>query len=115
MNKKIYRVNVYDQDDHYLNQPIGRVQYNQDLDYWNGNNICYGSFGNHLGITKLKKPINGKSFVLVHGSDYQGSKDYGLLVTSEEAKQAVMESEGNTDYFMQKWWKNEVIDLEEEE
>src|SRR5215470_13207237 len=65
---------------------IGRVSYNANLDYWDGRNHTCGSTGRHLGIGKTR---SGK-FFLVHGTQWQGERDYAKIVSEQEAKEAVM-------------------------
>jgi hypothetical protein len=60
---------------------VAVVKYNNDLDFWDGRNFSCGSTGRHLGITKLKDG----SYVLIHGTDWQGERDYAEIVTDEEA------------------------------
>lgn len=50
MAKKEYRVNVYDEEENV----IGRVRYNNNLDYWDGSNWTCGGLGKHKGLTKLR-------------------------------------------------------------
>jgi hypothetical protein len=76
------KVNVYD-DNHNI---VAMVEYNDKLDFWDGRNWTSGGAGHHLGITKLKDG----SWVLIHGSQWQGSRDYGEIVTPEEALQAIL-------------------------
>lgn len=55
---KEYRVNVLDEN----GQVVGRVRYNNNLDWWDGNNWTCGAVGKHKGLTKLK---DGR-YVLIH-------------------------------------------------
>ncbi len=93
---KEYRINVYaDAEDGYVDKDtsiIARVRYNQALDYWNGSNWQNGGTGCHLGITKLR---DGR-YVLIRGSDWQGSRDYGYVVSPSEALQEILKS-GNSE------------------
>jgi hypothetical protein len=66
---------------------VADVEYNTILDHWDGSNWTCGSTGLHLGITKLKKL---DSFVLIHGTQWQGQQDYAEIVTDEEALQAIL-------------------------
>ena len=75
-------VNIYNDD----GKVIGTVKYNQNLDVWNGRNWQNGGTGLHLGLTKVS---NG-SFVLIHGSDWQGSKDWAEIISDEHAFQLIM-------------------------
>ena len=92
MGKKQYRVNVYDGND-----VVARVRYNQDLDYWNGRNWQNGGLGLHKGITKLR---DGR-FVLIHGTDWQGERDWAEIVSPEQALQEILRS-GNTELLNKK-------------
>jgi hypothetical protein len=65
---------------------IGRVYYRDNLDHWDGHNYTCGSTGRHLGIGKTK---SGK-FFLVHGTQWQGERDYAEVVSEAEAKDQVM-------------------------
>lgn len=80
---KEYKINVYAN-----NEVIARVKYNSDLDYWNNGNWNNGYIGRHSGITKLK---SGK-YVLIYGSDWQGEKDYGIIITPKQALQEILKS-----------------------
>ena len=77
------KVNVFDDE----GKVVARVEYNSDLDYWDGNNWTCGSTGRHLGITKLKKL---DKYVLIHGTQWQGERDTAEVVTDEEALQAIL-------------------------
>lgn len=79
-----YRVNVYDG-----NEIIGRVRYNQNLDYWDGRNFSNGGNGHHKGLTKLKTG----EYVLIHGTDWQGEKDYAEIISKQEALQEILRSQ----------------------
>lgn len=85
---KEYRVNVLDEN----GQVVGRVRYNNNLDWWDGNNWTCGAVGKHKGLTKLK---DGR-YVLIHGTQWQGEKDYAEIISQEEALQEILQS-GNTD------------------
>lgn len=63
---------------------VARVTYNSKLDFWDGHNMSSGGLGRHLGYTKLK---SGK-YVLIHGTNWEGEKDYAEVVTAEELIQA---------------------------
>ena len=66
---------------------VGQVEYNSNLDHWDGNNWTGGGTGVHLGITQLKK---SKKYVLIYGTQWQGEKDRAEVVTPEEALQAIL-------------------------
>ena len=80
----VYKVPVYDDSP----TVIGRVEYNEILDVWNGSNYQKGGTGYHLGLAMLK---DGRP-VLIHGTDWQGKRDYADVVTMAEAAQAVFET-----------------------
>ena len=86
-----FRVPVYKNVD-WQEEVIARVRYNQNLDFWDGHNMTNGGTGSHLGLTKLK---DGR-YVLIHGTDWQGQRSYGEIVSKKEAFQAILNS-GNTD------------------
>ena len=90
MAKKEYRVNVY--EDEFLKEVVARVRYNQNLDFWDGRNFTCGSTGRHKGLTKLK---DGR-YVLIHGTDWQGEKDWAEIISPEQALQEILKS-GNTE------------------
>jgi hypothetical protein len=83
-----YRVNVLDLE----GDVVGRVRYNQNLDYWDGRNWTCGSTGRHEGITKLK---DGQ-YVIIHGTQWQGERDTAEIITPEEALNKILKS-GNSD------------------
>ncbi len=89
--KSEYRINVYEGEE-FRERVVARVRYNNALDYWDGNNFVNGGTGMHKGITKLR---DGR-YVIIIGSQWQGSKDYGYIVTPEEALQEILQS-GNED------------------
>jgi len=86
--RKQYRVNVYDGN----NNVVARVRYNSCLDYWDGRNWTNGGVGRHKGLTKLK---DGR-YVLIHGTQWQGEKDWAEIITPEQALQKILKS-GNTE------------------
>jgi len=76
-------VNVYENG-----KIIADVDYNNNLDVWNGQNWQSGGPGKHKGLTRLE---DGR-FVLIHGSDWQGVEDYAEVITPEEALQEILKS-----------------------
>ena len=119
MAKKEYRVNVY--ADEFMEEVIARVRYNQNLDFWDGRNFTCGSTGRHKGLTKLK---DGR-YVLIHGTQWQGEKDWAEIISPEQALQEILKS-GNTELLETKKFRElkelyekqmveEEDDLEEEE
>ncbi|QZT33672.1 hypothetical protein HUR95_15820 [Caldalkalibacillus thermarum TA2.A1] len=67
---------------------VARVNYNDNLDFWDGRNWSCGSVGRHKGLTRLK---DGR-FVLIHGTDWQGERDYAEIITAEQALQEILSS-----------------------
>ena len=87
MKKNERRVNVYEGEE-YREQVVARVRYNDALDYWDGSNWTKGGMGMHKGITRLK---DGR-YVIIIGSQWQGARDYGYVVSPEEALQEILRS-----------------------
>ena len=85
MPKKEYRINVYDSS----GNVIARVRYNANLDFWDGRNWTCGETGRHKGLTKLK---DGR-YVLIHGTQWQGEKDYAEIITKEQALQEILKAQ----------------------
>ena len=115
MAKKEYRVNVY--ADEFMEEVIARVRYNQNLDYWDGRNWTNGGVGRHKGLTKLR---DGR-FVLIHGTDWQGGKDWAEIISPEQALQEILKS-GNTELLetkkfaeLKKLYEKQMVQEEEEE
>jgi len=75
------KVNVYEDG-----KVIARVEYNNDLDTWDGSNWTSGSTGHHLGITKLK---DGR-YVLIHGTQWQKESDWAEIIDEDEAIQQIL-------------------------
>jgi len=84
MSNTVCRVPVYNEE----GEIVARVEYNDNLDVWDGRNFSAGSTGRHLGITKLKTG----AFVLIYGTQWQGEKDYAKIVSKETAFQAALKS-----------------------
>lgn len=78
------KVTVYD-----CGKIVGQVEYNSILDYWDGKNYTGGSTGRHLGITQLRK---SGMYVLIHGTQWQGERNYAEVVTDKEALDAILKS-----------------------
>jgi len=104
--KDQYRINVY--EDEFKNEIIARVRYNAILDYWDGHNWRNGNPGKHKGLTKLK---DGR-YVLIYSSDWQGDKDFGIIISEHDALQEILKSQ-NLDLLKMKKWKNLKILYEE--
>ena len=78
-------VKVYDRN----MEIIANVDYNNNLDYWTGQNWQNGGTGKHRGLTQLE---DGR-LVIIYGSDWQGTKDYGEIISKEKAIQEIVDSE----------------------
>ena len=109
---KQYRVNVYEDGD-----VIARVRYNQNLDYWDGRNWTNGGVGRHKGLTKLR---DGR-YVLIHGTDWQGEKDWAEIISAEQALQEILKS-GNHDLLetkkfreLKELYEKQMVDEEEDD
>jgi hypothetical protein len=87
MEKKIYRVPVYGDVD-WHSDVIARVKFNTNLDYWDGHNWTDGGIGTHSGLTKLR---DGR-YVLIHGSELEGTRDYGEIISAKEALNRILAS-----------------------
>lgn len=107
----VYRVPVYDYD-----RVIAWVKYNSNLDYWNGRNWTCGGLGLHKGLAKLK---DGR-YILIHGTDWQGERDWGEIISPRRALEEVIKS-GNTDLLEQPRFKElkelaeQMVEMEEEQ
>ena len=66
---------------------IGEVEYTDNLDHWDGSNYTSGSTGRHKGLARW----NDK-YVLVHGTQWQGERDYGEVITSRQAVQEILQA-----------------------
>ncbi|PGQ88366.1 hypothetical protein [Priestia megaterium] len=116
---KEYRVPVYSSEDEKFESGaiVSRVRYNEDLDYWDGRNHSNGGNGYHKGITKLKDG----SYVIIRGSQWQGDRDYGYIVSAEEALQEILKSDNaellKTKKFkgLNELYKQTMIEEEEED
>lgn len=84
----MYKVPVYAHDSQAQSgmPVVARVEYNQMLDNWTGNNFERGGAGRHLGLTILRDGTP----VLIYGSNWQGSRDYGVCVSEQEAVTAIL-------------------------
>jgi len=85
-------VNVYEHD-----RVVARVKYNACLDYWDGSNWTCGSTGRHKGLTRLK---DGR-YVLIHGTQWQGERDWAEIISPEQALQEILKS-GNVELLEKK-------------
>jgi len=71
---------------------VARVNRNDNLDFWDGNDMTCGSTGEHKGLTKLKK---SGDYVLIHMSQWQGARDWAEIITPNRAVDEILFS-GNT-------------------
>lgn len=71
-------VNVYEDG-----EIVAVVDYNNNLDTWDGSNWSCQYTGRHEGITELE---DGR-LVLINGTDWQGQKDSANIITKDEAIQ----------------------------
>jgi len=111
-----YRVPVYTQNPGEGGYPevVGYVKTNTRLDTWDGSNHTFrGATGIHGGITKLRRTINGKRFVFIRTSQWQGDRDYGYLISDAEARSLLIEA--GEDELLEKWFPDFEADLEEED
>lgn len=81
--EKMSKVNVYENG-----KIIARVAYNHNLDHWDGHNWTSGGVGLHLGLTQLK---DGR-FALIHGTQWQGQRDWAEIISKERAIQEILTS-----------------------
>jgi hypothetical protein len=81
----VAKVNVYDAN----GQVVARVKYNNNLDRWDGRNWTSGSTGRHLGISQL---ADGR-YVLIHGTQWQGERDWAEIIPAERAVQEILKSD----------------------
>jgi hypothetical protein len=81
------KVNVYSES----GEVVARVEYNSNLDFYDGSNYTCGSTGRHQGLTKLK---DGR-YVLIRGTEWEGERDTAELVTADEALQAILSSDND--------------------
>jgi hypothetical protein len=100
-----YKVNVYKNS--FSDEVIARVTYTDNLDFWDGSNRTCGSTGRHKGLTKLR---DGR-YVLIHGTQWQGERDWAEVITPEEALQEILRGD-NLDLLEEKRFE-ELADLYE--
>jgi len=68
---------------------VAEVEYNSNLDYWDGNNHTCGSTGRHKGLTQLKSG----EYVLIHGSQWQGERNHAEIISAEQAVREIIRAE----------------------
>lgn len=71
---------------------IGQVEYNDNLDYWDGRNYTNGGTGLHKGLTRLSTG----EYVLIHGTQWQGDRDHAETISAERALQEILKSENQS-------------------
>ena len=81
---------VYDEND----EIVGEVEYDNNLDYWDGRNYTCGSTGRHKGLAQM----SDGQFVLINGSQWQKEKNTAKIISKRQAVQEVLKS-GNTNLF----------------
>lgn len=83
------RVVVY--RDESLSERVALVRYNARLDRFDGRDWSSGEPGKHRGLTRL---ADGRYALLV-GSDIRGERDFGYVVSPEEALQEILKSDAH--------------------
>jgi len=73
---------------------VGEVEYNSNLDFWDGRNNTCGSTGRHRGLTQLESG----EYVLIHGTQWQGERNHGEIISPEQAVREIVAS-GNHELF----------------
>ncbi|OPX71333.1 MAG: hypothetical protein A4E36_00099 [Methanoregulaceae archaeon PtaB.Bin009] len=81
---------VYDEN----GEVVAEVEYNSNLDFWDGRNHTCGSTGHHKGLTRLESG----EYVLIHGTQWQGERDTAEIINPEQAVKEIVAS-GNHDLF----------------
>lgn len=65
---------------------VGRVEYNNNLDFLHETNYQHGGLGMHLGFEKIK---DGR-YVLIYGTQWHDKKDYAEVATLEDVANAIV-------------------------
>jgi len=73
---------------------IAEVEYNSNLDFWDGRNNTCGSTGRHKGLTQLETG----EYVLIHGTQWVDERNSGEIISPEVAVSEIIRS-GNLDLF----------------
>lgn len=73
---------------------VAEVEYNSSLDFWDGRNNTCGSTGRHKGLTQL----DTGEYVLIHGTQWEGERSSGEIVSPEVAVSEIIRS-GNLELF----------------
>ena len=72
---------------------VGEIEYNNNLDFWNGNDWTCGSPGRHKGLAKLKN-----NYILIYGTTWENEKTIAEVISEEKAVQEILKS-NNLDLF----------------
>lgn len=75
---------------------IALVEYNDNLDFFDGNEWSCGQYGRHKGLTRLE---DGR-YVLIQFSDMLDERDHADIISPEQALQEILKS-GNFDLLEQ--------------
>jgi phosphomannomutase len=73
---------------------IGDVEYNENLDRWDGQNYTNGGRCMHKGWGYLEEE---EQFYIIIGSDWQGTQDYAYCVSAEQLIREMIDSENTRD------------------
>jgi hypothetical protein len=71
---------------------IGDVEYNENLDSWDGRNYSNGGVGMHKGFGYLEEE---DQFYIIIGSQWQGSQDYAYICSEEELIREMIDSDNS--------------------
>ena len=83
-------VQVYDDNQ----EIVAEVEYNNNLDFWDGHNHTSGRTGRHKGLTML----DSGEYVLIHGTQWESERDNAEIISAEQAVQEILQS-GNIELF----------------
>lgn len=75
----------------------GRVHYTNNLDSWDGHDFSAGGMGSHLGIGKTKTGL----IYAVHGSNWEGGKDWAEVIDREDAKQLLLTHDADPELYLE--------------
>lgn len=75
---------------------IGDVEYNDNLDYWDGRNMTNGGSGRHLGFGQ----IESGEFYLIYGTQWQKEVDRAEIVSARKIVVEVIKSDKAPDEFV---------------
>jgi len=68
---------------------LTRVHYNDNLDFFDGQNTTCGCTGMHAGLTKLRDG----TYVLIHGSQWQGDLDWAEIIDEYDALDLIVKTD----------------------